>query len=162
MDTYLSAVRCPDRDGYLLPVEPLERGSAWQCDRCGKEVTEQSVDDRISQVKADGEKMSMALSWQEWEDYLNITLANELHPDHWIAQNVKLVIVQLLSTREKLDTLEKIKRSLELCENYLKVYDKVSPGYTKWRGHLLELQSSATLKLSETLHEKVQRPGLTS
>ena len=75
--------------------------------------------------------------------------------DHWIAMNVKLIIVQLLSTREKLDSLEKTQRSIELCENYLQVYDKVSQGYTKWRGHIRELQSSATLKQYEILNEKV-------
>lgn len=75
--------------------------------------------------------------------------------DHWIGMNVKLIIVQLLSTREKLDSLDKIKRTLELCNNYLEVYDKVSRGYTKWRGHILELQSSAVLKQHEILSEQV-------
>ena len=72
-----------------------------------------------------------------------------LYVDHWIAMNVKLIIVQLLSTREKLDSPDKIKRTLELCSGYLEVYDKVSQGYTKWRGHILELQSAATLKLHQ-------------
>ena len=63
--------------------------------------------------------------------------------------NVKLVIIQLLSTRYLLDTHDKINRSLELCDNYLDVYTKVSPGYAKWRGHILELKSKAMLKLAE-------------
>ncbi len=71
--------------------------------------------------------------------------------------NVKLIIVQLLSTREKLDALDKIERVLELCNNYLQVYDKVSQGYTKWRGHVVELQSSATLKQTELLYSEVRK-----
>ena len=35
--------------------------------------------------------------------------------------NVKLVVIQLLSTRDLLDTLDKINRALELCDNYLEV-----------------------------------------
>ena len=79
MDTYLSAVRCPDRDGYLLPEEPLEKGSAWKCDRCGKLCTEKFVDETTSKIKEIGGQMSMALTIQEWEDYL-ITISKELHP----------------------------------------------------------------------------------
>ena len=92
--------------------------------------------------------MKLFLS-QVWEDYLNGILADELHPNHWVAMNVKLVIIQLLSTRDLLDTVDKINRSLELCDNYLDVYTKVSPGYAKWRGHILELKSKAMLKLAE-------------
>lgn len=79
MDTYLSAVRCPDRDGYLLPLSPHESGSAWKCDRCGKLQAEKWVDDRTEKIKEIGAKMSMALSIQEWEDYLDL-LSMELHP----------------------------------------------------------------------------------
>ena len=70
--------------------------------------------------------------------------------------NVKLVVIQLLSTRDLLDTVEKINRSLELCDNYLDVYTKVCPGYAKWRGHILELKSKATLKLAEYSKDEVK------
>ena len=66
---------------------------------------------------------------------------------HYIAMNVKLVISQQLGTRMALDTTEQIRRKLELCQNYLEVYDKVSRGYTKWRGRLMEQLSSAEIKM---------------
>jgi len=47
------------------------------------------------------------------------------------------------------EKMENIQRSVELCENYIEVYEKISPGYTKWRGHILELQSAALLKKSQ-------------
>ena len=59
--------------------------------------------------------------FQTWEGYLNGKLAEELHPNHWVAMNVKLVVIQLLSTRDLLDTVDKINRALELCDNYLEV-----------------------------------------
>ena len=59
--------------------------------------------------------------FQIWEGYLNGKLAEELHPNHWVAMNVKLVVIQLLSTRDLLDTVDKINRALELCDNYLEV-----------------------------------------
>ena len=66
---------------------------------------------------------------------------------HYIAMNVKLVISQQLGTKVALDTTEQIRRKLELCQNYLEVYDKVSQGYTKWRGRLMEQLSSAEIKM---------------
>jgi hypothetical protein len=70
--------------------------------------------------------------------------------------NVKLVIIQLLGTREKLDTLEKIKRKMELCQNYIEVYSKVcGGGYAKWRGRILEHLSGCTIKLNQMMLEKV-------
>ena len=69
--------------------------------------------------------------------------------------NVKLIIVQLLGTLEDLDSLEKLKRKHELCLDYMKVYDKVSPGYTKWKGRILEHLSSATVQLNRRLFEEV-------
>ena len=63
--------------------------------------------------------------------------------------NVKLVIIQLLSSDQENEKMENIQRAVELCENYIGVYEKISPGYTKWRGHILELQSAALLKKSQ-------------
>ena len=62
--------------------------------------------------------------------------------------NVKLVIIQLLSSDQE-ENLERIEKAVSLCENYVQVYEKISPGYTKWRGHVLELQSAALLKKSQ-------------
>ena len=59
MDTYLSAVRCPDKDGYLLSMDPLERGSAWKCDRCGKLESAERVEERMKQIKDLGEEMNI-------------------------------------------------------------------------------------------------------
>ena len=33
---------------------------------------------------------------------------------------------------------ELLQRKLDLCENYLHVYTKVDPGYTRWKGRILE------------------------
>ena len=72
--------------------------------------------------------------------------------------NVKLVILQLLCSNQENENLENIERALQLCENYVGVYEKISPGYTKWRGHILELQSAALLKKSQlqVLHTTLQ------
>ena len=59
MDTYLSAVRCPDKDGYLLPTEPLERGSAWKCDRCGKLEASERVEKTMKEIKELGENINI-------------------------------------------------------------------------------------------------------
>ena len=59
MDTYLSAVRCSDKDGYLLPIETLQRGSAWKCDRCGKIESNERVEKLMKKIKDLGEEMNI-------------------------------------------------------------------------------------------------------
>lgn len=81
MDSYLSVVRCPDKDGYLLPDHPLEKGSGWRCDRCGKPVSEEWVDQQTSRIKEIGSKINLTADLRQWEDYLNLAV-NELHPSN--------------------------------------------------------------------------------
>ena len=63
----------------FLPQEPLEKGSDWKCDRCGKLQPEKWVDERTTKFQEIGAKMSLALTLQDWEDYLKL-LSEELHP----------------------------------------------------------------------------------
>ena len=64
MDTYLSAVRCSDKDGYLLPIETLQRGSAWKCDRCGKIESNERVEKLMKKIKDLGEEMNILAPMQ--------------------------------------------------------------------------------------------------
>ena len=64
---------------FFLPQEPLEKGSDWICDRCGKLQPEKWVDERTTKFQEIGAKMSLALTLQDWEDYLTL-LSEELHP----------------------------------------------------------------------------------
>ena len=50
---------CPDKDGYLLPTEPLERGSAWKCDRCGKLEASERVEKTMKEIKELGENINI-------------------------------------------------------------------------------------------------------
>jgi hypothetical protein len=80
MNSYLSAVQCPDKDGFLLPQEPLDPGSDWMCDRCGKAVPVKTVDQMSVKFKEIGSKMCLTtVNLNEWEDYLALLQA-ELHP----------------------------------------------------------------------------------
>ena len=49
----------PDKDGYLLPTEPLERGSAWKCDRCGKLEASERVEKTMKEIKELGENINI-------------------------------------------------------------------------------------------------------
>ena len=81
MESHLSAVRCPDKDGYLLPDQPLEKGSVWRCDRCAKVLSEEWVDQQTSRIKEIGSKINLTANLREWEEYLNLA-ASELHPSN--------------------------------------------------------------------------------
>ncbi len=69
--------------------------------------------------------------------------------------NIKYLIIQLLGTKEPLDTVEKLKKKVKLCENYFEVYNKVNPGYSKWRGRIMEHLSSSSMKLCQCLLDRV-------
>ena len=72
MDTYLSAVRCSDKDGYLLPIETLQRGSAWKCDRCGKIESNERVEKLMKKIKDLGEEMNILAPVQVIYIYSNL------------------------------------------------------------------------------------------
>lgn len=152
LGSYLSAMRCPDSDGFLLPIHALDPLSEWSCNKCAKTVSLEAVQQTVDELKSLVNKMSYAKPISEWEDLLTF-LQTKLHPDHYLAMNVKLLLIQLYGTREKLECVQKVQRKLDLCENYLQVYTKVDPGYTRWRGRVLEEMSSCYLQLQKHNYE---------
>ena len=75
-----------------------------------------------------------------WEQALT-ELKQKLHPNNYLCMNVKRTLIQLYGNREQFQLpqdLTKICRKLELCQNYISLYIKVDPGYSSWRGKVLE------------------------
>lgn len=90
---------------------------------------------------------------QSWEDAL-ATLESVLHPDNYLCMKIKRTLIQLYGNKNKFelpDDLPKIRRKIELCQNYLDVYSKVDEGYSAWRGKVLEELVSPMMLQSQYL-----------
>ena len=74
----------------FLSQEPYEKNCDWKCDRCGKLKPAKWVDERTNKFQEIGAKMSLALTYQEWEDYLKL-LQEELHPSKFCFTIIKNV-----------------------------------------------------------------------
>jgi len=60
-----------------------------------------------------------------------------LHPNHYILVDIMHNLVHLYAAKKVLTRPEK-ERKIQLCGTVMETLSKVDPGYTKWRGSLLQ------------------------
>ena len=63
--------------------------------------------------------------------------SNLLHPNHYILIDIMHNLVHLYAAKKVLTRPEK-ERKIQLCVIVLETLVKIDPGYTKWRGTLLQ------------------------
>jgi hypothetical protein len=63
--------------------------------------------------------------------------SNLLHPNHYILIDIMHNLVHLYAAKKILTRPEK-ERKIQLCVIVLETLVKIDPGYTKWRGTLLQ------------------------
>ena len=63
-----------------------------------------------------------------------------LHPSHYILVDIMHNLVHLYAGQESLTRPEK-ERKIQLCLTVLDTLGKVDPGFTKWRGTLLQVRN---------------------
>lgn len=159
MGTYLSAVRCfLCDDGVLLPASSESPSVSWTCRTTGCtgfKAAEEIMDD-IKDFDARIKSTSCLADPKEWEDLL-AEAVGKYHENHYLGMDIKRVLIQVYGslpgyTLNKL-SIEQIERKLELCRNYIAVYGPIDPGFTKWKGRILEEMIGPLLILSKTKSE---------
>ena len=98
------------------------------------------IDAKLNKIETFTKDLHFNLPIQSWEEAL-AKLQNILHSNHYLCMKIKRTLIQLYGNQDKLilpDDLPKIRRKIELCQNYLEVYTKVDQGYSSWRGKVLE------------------------
>lgn len=76
-----------------------------------------------------------------------------LHPNHYILIDIMHNLVHLYAAKKVLTRPEK-ERKVQLCVLVLETLMKIDPGYTKWRGTLLQEMIHTVMLISKEDHAK--------
>ena len=61
-----------------------------------------------------------------------------LHPNHYILVDIMHNLVHMYASKDELTRPEK-ERKIQLCQSVIETLGRVDPGYTKWRGTILQV-----------------------
>ncbi|EFA08507.1 SET domain-containing protein SmydA-8 [Tribolium castaneum] len=141
LGTFTSALICPKcKDGFVLSSNPLDPEADWTCsnyNKCpGYKISAKSMQlllDKITQ-EVDNIDCNDVITMETFlKKYRNV-----LHPTHYINLSVKLSLSQLYGRINGflIDELsdEVLTRKLEICEEIIKVFNVIEPGFTRLRG----------------------------
>merc|ERR1712110_843680 len=129
--THFSSVLCPS---CREPAPPLERAGqwVWQCGRCAREVSESSVNTMRERMDAD---IQAAKDPEDLEDILE-KYSNIFPRNYCKFMEIKMKICKLLGNSQYM-VLENFTKKVKICEEVISVLERIDPGLTEWRGHLL-------------------------
>ena len=138
LHTEFSSLKCPscsiDRHGYLVPKEPLEHSSHWECTGCKKTEPSTYVNAVIRSIGEELTRLERG-NPEACQSFVKKHSQN-LHPNHYYLMDVKLALSQMIGGQggggELHDLHEKdIVQKQKLCMEILNVANKISPGMRK-------------------------------
>ncbi|XP_060522073.1 SET domain-containing protein SmydA-8-like isoform X2 [Cylas formicarius] len=166
--TYLGALICPKcSNGLVLCDNPLNFESASSCtsprSTCpGYRVPFESVKLLLNRVSHEVEEIdtndirSMELFLQKYR--------NVLHPNHYLCLGIKISLSQLYGRIKgylihELSE-EQLERKRDLCEEVLKIFNVLEPGYTRIRGvTLYEIHAPVMILLNREIESNSMSKG---
>ena len=125
----------------------------WACQTCGIVLNKDYIDAKLAELDDFINSLNFCDPIQSWEEAL-ATLESVLHPNNYLCMKIKRTLIQLYGNKNKFELpedLPKVRRKIELCQNYLDVYTKVDDGYSAWRGKVLEELVSPMMLQSQYL-----------
>ena len=141
LGTYSGALICPKcRTGCVLSTDPLNAEADWKCTNVGK-CPGYKITSRSMQLLTD--KISQELENLDCSDIIGMETflekyRNVLHPTHYLNLSVKLSLSQLYGRANGylIDELSEdlLARKQEICEEIMKIFNIIEPGYTRLRG----------------------------
>ncbi|XP_021964685.2 SET domain-containing protein SmydA-8 [Folsomia candida] len=158
--TFFSAFKCLDcQAGYLLPADPLNRDSKWECvntTKCknGKPTTYTELKTKLNKIKRElhsinnGEPSLSTI--RELESFLQ-NQKKKLNVNHWLMMETEfLLAMRILGYLPKCQKSDEedllLNRLNELCEHCLYIADLIQPGHISYRGKLLYCLAQAKMK----------------
>ena len=99
MGTNISAVNCEEcKFGYLLPLEPLNYSSEWQCNHCSTKVLFKTIDEKIKKFENEIDDIS-SKDADSYEKLLR-RLRYHLHENHYWILDVKRRLIDIYGNKE--------------------------------------------------------------
>lgn len=148
--TFMSAVRCFQcRNGFLLQSEINDLASDWLCNRCGSRLPHKNVNEVLTTIEKQTES-DTPLSIETMEEML-FHYQKLLHPNNYLIMDIMHNLVHIYAGKETLTRPEK-ERKIQLCHIVLDVLGRVDPGFTTWRGTLIQEMIHTLMMISKEDH----------
>ncbi|XP_068913242.1 SET domain-containing protein SmydA-8-like isoform X2 [Tenebrio molitor] len=170
LGTYTGALICPKcRTGDVLSTNPLNSEADWKCTNSstcpGYKITSRSMQlliDRISQEVERIDCNDVVAMEAFLQKYRNV-----LHPTHYLSLSVKLSLSQLYGriSGYLIDELSEqmLMRKQEICEEIMKIFNVIEPGYTRLRGvTLYEMHAPLMILLTRQFESHCTKSELRS
>ncbi|RZB38993.1 msta, isoform B-like [Asbolus verrucosus] len=170
MGTYSGALICPKcKTGYVLSTNPLDPEADWKCtnlERCpGYRITSKSMQLLIDRIghEVDGIGCNDVVAMEAFlHKYRNV-----LHPTHYLCLGVKLSLSQLYGriSGYLIDKLSEdiLLRKQQICEEIMKVFNVIEPGFTRLRGvTLYEMHAPLMILLTRQFENHCSKSELRS
>jgi len=149
-----SAHLCEACSGPVLPEDSNLYCPIWRCEECSKETTASDIEaieteieqDMFDTFETDTAKYRVLID--KW--------SNKIHPNHYQLLLMKKYLA--ISLRGQL-TYAEVEEKIALQEEFIRAFEVVDPGCTKWRGKMLFVITKLTMFLidSQMAREKISR-----
>ncbi|XP_059082418.1 SET domain-containing protein SmydA-8-like isoform X1 [Tigriopus californicus] len=148
--TFMSGVRCFQcRNGFLLQSEINDLASDWACNRCSSRVPHKNVNEVLTTIEKQTD-LDAPLCIETMEEML-FHYQKLLHPNNYIIIDIMHNLIHLYAGKESLTRPEK-ERKIQLCHIVLDILGRVDPGFTTWRGTLLQEMIHTLMVISKEDH----------
>ncbi|XP_077295415.1 SET and MYND domain containing, arthropod-specific, member 3 [Arctopsyche grandis] len=155
LNTNMSSLKCNGcENGIILPVDPLDAESTWNCSNCKYYTTSDVVHRVVNTIQKEIDRLEESIYGEvddreeELKWYQNI-----LHPKHSILLGLKYTLSQAYGQvkgyRIEELTVSKLKYKIDMCNELLQILNIISPGQTRMRGVLLYELYGSLLKLDK-------------
>ena len=147
--THMSSVRCLTcREGLLVKTDPLSSSSPWRCQSCTSLVQTSLVEDQVDALEDQVNQLDMTDIDSMEKMIYHLLEETLLHPQHYIV--IELSHSLIFAYNKKSLSRPEMDRKVQLCQQVLAVLGTVDPGFTSWRGKLLNELSNTVLVISRT------------
>jgi len=147
MSSWSSALICPAcKKGYMLCSDVSNIRADWSCQKCKAKMAAEKISRVSNAVKAKADELEYdARNLTKCDIDAHLQFLNKygqvLHPNHVVMCTVKYGLAKMYGRMDgyQADKLtdEQFQYKQKLCEDVLKVFDIIMPGYNRMRGVML-------------------------
>ncbi|XP_023334833.1 uncharacterized protein LOC111706243 [Eurytemora carolleeae] len=152
LGTHMSSIRCNIcSGGFLSPEHSFLDDSPWCCDSCTNKWDKNKVTELMDTLEEDNQNLDTSRVEDLEEAVFKYGEQTQLHQNHYLVVELCHTLIHryaALSTIRKLSRPEE-ERKIQLCFHVLNVLSKVDPGFTKWRGNVLQELVSSLMTISK-------------
>lgn len=117
LGTHIGTLRCPQDNGLILPKDPLNIDTEWQCDTCAGGLSADEAADLVGQLEAEVDRV-MVVDKDALVELLS-RLTTLLHPGHQQCITVSHSLIQLLAPSDP--------QKARLCKLIIETTSRLDP-----------------------------------